>query len=112
MCQLNTIFLMKGLCVGGGSDLLFSVRDTCLMKPMSLVQSIMLRTPFCFSPGEPVSVTVGSEDSTVGLAKLSPGSTYEVSVISVLGLDESDPINDFVTTRKRSYLILLRNSKV
>ncbi|XP_067112422.1 tenascin [Osmerus mordax] len=48
--------------------------------------------------GEPVSVAVGSEDSTLGLAKLSPGSTYEVSVISVLGLDESDPINDFVTT--------------
>ncbi|XP_065804342.1 tenascin [Labrus bergylta] len=48
--------------------------------------------------GEPVSVTVDSGDSTLGLSQLSPGSTYEVSIISVLGLDESDPLKDFVTT--------------
>ncbi|KAM6974905.1 LOW QUALITY PROTEIN: tenascin-like [Tautogolabrus adspersus] len=48
--------------------------------------------------GEPVSVSVDSGDSTLGLSKLSPGSTYEVSIISVLGLDESDPLKDFVTT--------------
>ncbi|XP_071396736.1 tenascin-like [Centroberyx affinis] len=48
--------------------------------------------------GEPVSVSVGSDDSTLGLSQLSPGSTYEVSVISVLGLDESDPVKDYVTT--------------
>ncbi|KAF1382071.1 hypothetical protein PFLUV_G00160630 [Perca fluviatilis] len=48
--------------------------------------------------GEPVSVTVDSGDSTVGLSQLSPGSSYEVSVISILGLDESDPIKDFVMT--------------
>ncbi|XP_075938509.1 tenascin-R-like [Anarhichas minor] len=48
--------------------------------------------------GEPVSVSLDSDDSTLGLSKLSPGSSYEVSVISVLGLDESDPMKDFVTT--------------
>ncbi|XP_039977423.1 tenascin isoform X2 [Xiphias gladius] len=48
--------------------------------------------------GEPVSVSLDSEDSTVGLSKLSPGSTYEVSVISILGLDESDPLKDLVMT--------------
>ncbi|KAM6972996.1 uncharacterized protein FYW47_003090 [Aplochiton taeniatus] len=48
--------------------------------------------------GEPVSVAMGSEDSTLALSQLSPGSSYEVSVISVLGLDESDPIKDFVMT--------------
>uniref|UniRef100_UPI003AB04322 tenascin-R n=1 Tax=Centroberyx gerrardi TaxID=166262 RepID=UPI003AB04322 len=48
--------------------------------------------------GEPVSVSVGSDDSTLGLSRLSPGSTYEVSVISVLGLDESDPVKDYVMT--------------
>ncbi|XP_060915332.1 tenascin isoform X1 [Labrus mixtus] len=48
--------------------------------------------------GEPVSVSVDSGDSTLGLSQLSPGSTYEVSIISVLGLDESDPLKDFVTT--------------
>ncbi|XP_051246567.1 mucin-5AC isoform X1 [Dicentrarchus labrax] len=48
--------------------------------------------------GEPVSVSVDSEDSTVGLSRLSPGSSYEVNVISILGLDESDPIKDLVMT--------------
>ncbi|XP_054911249.1 tenascin isoform X2 [Poeciliopsis prolifica] len=48
--------------------------------------------------GEPVSVTVGSQDSTLNLAQLSPGSSYEVTVISTLGLDESDPIKDTVMT--------------
>ncbi|KAI3358973.1 hypothetical protein L3Q82_015347 [Scortum barcoo] len=48
--------------------------------------------------GEPVSVSVDSADSTLGLSQLSPGSSYEVSVISILGLDESDPIKDTVTT--------------
>ncbi|XP_034456486.1 tenascin-X isoform X1 [Hippoglossus hippoglossus] len=48
--------------------------------------------------GEPVSVSLESEDSSVGLSQLSPGSTYEVSILSILGLDESDPVNDFVST--------------
>ena len=52
------------------------------------------------SAGEPVSVSVDSDDSTLGLSQLSPGSSYEVNVISILGLDESDPIKDFVMTRE------------
>ncbi|XP_071355605.1 tenascin-like isoform X4 [Trachinotus anak] len=48
--------------------------------------------------GEPVSVSLDSEESTLNLSKLSPGSTYEVSVISILGLDESDPVKDFAAT--------------
>lgn len=48
--------------------------------------------------GEPVSVTVDSEDSALDLSRLSPGSTYEVTIISTLGLDESDPIKDSVMT--------------
>ncbi|KAK3526820.1 hypothetical protein QTP70_034610 [Hemibagrus guttatus] len=48
--------------------------------------------------GEPISVTVDSSSSTLSLTKLSPGSPYEVSVISVLGLDESDATKDMVIT--------------
>ncbi|KAL7868698.1 hypothetical protein SRHO_G00100820 [Serrasalmus rhombeus] len=48
--------------------------------------------------GEPVSVTVDSTDSSLALSRLSPGSSYEVSVISVLGLDESDSISDIALT--------------
>lgn len=47
-----------------------------------------------------MSVSVDSNNSTLGLSRLSPGSTYEINVISVLGLDESDPIGDLVTTRE------------
>uniref|UniRef100_A0A8B9HU05 Fibrinogen C-terminal domain-containing protein n=1 Tax=Astyanax mexicanus TaxID=7994 RepID=A0A8B9HU05_ASTMX len=39
-----------------------------------------------------------SDYSTLPLSKLSPGSSYEVSVISLLGLDESDPIDGVVLT--------------
>lgn len=53
--------------------------------------------------GEPISVSVDSSSSDLALKKLSPGSTYEVSVISVLRLDESDAIKDFVTTRTSEY---------
>ncbi|KAM4539225.1 uncharacterized protein tnxbb isoform 1-T1 [Odontesthes bonariensis] len=48
--------------------------------------------------GEPVSVSVDSEDSILDLSQLSPGSSYEVTIISTLGLDESDPIKDSVIT--------------
>uniref|UniRef100_A0A8C7HC13 Tenascin XB n=1 Tax=Oncorhynchus kisutch TaxID=8019 RepID=A0A8C7HC13_ONCKI len=58
-------------------------------------------------PGEPLSATVDSGDSTLALSKLSPGSSYEVSVISVLGLDESDAIKDLVMTRTFTSVIRL-----
>ena len=45
-------------------------------------------------------MSLDSKDSTVDLSHLSPGSTYEVSVISIQGLDESDPIGDTVMTRE------------
>ncbi|XP_035475842.1 tenascin isoform X1 [Scophthalmus maximus] len=48
--------------------------------------------------GEPVSVSLDSEDSSLGLSQLAPGSTYEVSILSILGLDESDPVDDVVRT--------------
>lgn len=55
--------------------------------------------------GEPVSVSLDSKESTVGLSELSPGSSYEVSIISSLGLDESDPVKDFVMTRESCTVI-------
>ncbi|XP_056597584.1 tenascin isoform X2 [Triplophysa dalaica] len=48
--------------------------------------------------GEPISVSVDSETVNQTLSPLSPGSTYEVRVMSVLGQDESDSIKDTVTT--------------
>ncbi|KAK2920633.1 hypothetical protein Q8A73_000118 [Channa argus] len=48
--------------------------------------------------GEPMSVSVDSEQSAFTLSQLLPGSSYEVSIISTLGLDESDPVKDLVMT--------------
>ncbi|XP_076017912.1 uncharacterized protein LOC143009732 isoform X2 [Genypterus blacodes] len=66
-------------------------------KPKSAVSSFRV-TYAQAEDGQPVSVSAGSEESTVGLSRLSPGSSYQVSIISILGLDESDPVQDFVTT--------------
>lgn len=55
--------------------------------------------------GEPISVSVDSETVRLTLSPVSPGSTYEVRVMSVLGQDESDSIKDAVTTRKFPHII-------
>lgn len=68
-----------------------------LQEPEQTSKSLILDL-LCL--GEPVSVSLDSEDSILDLSKLSPGSSYEVSVISILGLDESDPIKDSVMTRE------------
>lgn len=47
---------------------------------------------------DPVSVSITSEDSTLMLSQLSPGSSYEVSVMSMLGPDESDAVKEAVST--------------
>ncbi|KAK6470072.1 tenascin [Huso huso] len=48
--------------------------------------------------GEPHSVTVEGRKSRVTLSRLVPGSRYEVSVMSVRGMDESEPIAGVVIT--------------
>lgn len=62
-------------------------------------QFISVHISFSSASGEPVSVSVGAADSTVDLSQLSPGSSYEVNVISLLNLDESDPLKDTAHTR-------------
>ncbi|XP_078124379.1 uncharacterized protein tnxbb [Sander vitreus] len=47
---------------------------------------------------EPLDYVGVTNRTSNGFTLLSPGSSYEVSVISILGLDESDPIKDFVMT--------------
>ncbi|XP_018609981.2 tenascin isoform X2 [Scleropages formosus] len=48
--------------------------------------------------GEPISLSLNSHQSSVPLSALSPGSSYEVSVISTQGMDESDPVKGVVVT--------------
>ncbi|XP_049329094.1 tenascin-X-like [Astyanax mexicanus] len=84
------------------SNLVFSeVTDSSLKvswtRPKSPVSGFKV-TYTHVEDGEPISVAVDGSDSTLPLSKLSPGSSYEVSVISLLGLDESDPIDGIVLT--------------
>ncbi|XP_056092486.1 tenascin [Rhinichthys klamathensis goyatoka] len=84
------------------SDLVFSdVTDSSFTvswaKPKSKVSGFKI-THTHVQEGEPVSVSVDSETLRLDLAPVSPGSSYEVSVASVLGRDESDSITDTVTT--------------
>ncbi|KAK1880878.1 Tenascin, partial [Dissostichus eleginoides] len=83
-------------------DLVFSeVTENSLTvswtKPKSPISGFKV-TYTSIKDGEPVSVSIDRGDSTLGLSQLSPGSSYEVSVVSILGLDESDPITDFFMT--------------
>ncbi|CAB1320962.1 unnamed protein product [Coregonus sp. 'balchen'] len=84
----------SGLLFSEVTETSFSVSWTKPKSPVSGFKVTYTHT----QEGEPVSVTVDSGDSTLALSKLSPGSTYEVSVISILGLDESDAIKDLVMT--------------
>ncbi|XP_048057024.1 tenascin isoform X1 [Megalobrama amblycephala] len=84
------------------SDLVFSdVTDSSFTvswtKPKSKVSGFKI-THTQVQEGEPISVSVNSETLRLDLSSMSPGSTYEVSVMSVLGQDESDSIKGTVTT--------------
>ncbi|XP_073716497.1 tenascin isoform X3 [Misgurnus anguillicaudatus] len=48
--------------------------------------------------GTPMIQTVDGTQSRVQLINLSPGETYQVSVIAVKGLEESEPVTDSFTT--------------
>ncbi|KAG9345254.1 hypothetical protein JZ751_009800 [Albula glossodonta] len=53
---------------------------------------------FFITTGKSMSMSVDSQHSSVTLSQLSPASSYEVSVMSVLGQEESDPIRGLVIT--------------
>lgn len=53
----------------------------------------------CVFPGEPQSVQV--DGRTQKLEGLIPGAQYEVTVVSVRGFEESEPLTGFLTTGER-----------
>ncbi|XP_063041212.1 tenascin isoform X1 [Engraulis encrasicolus] len=79
------------------SDLTDTTVSVSWTKPRSPVTGFKV-TYTHTQEGEPVSVTVGASESTVDLSGLTPGSSYEVNIISQLDLDESDPLKDMLHT--------------
>lgn len=52
----------------------------------------------CVFSGEPQSVQVDGQARTQKLQGLMPGSHYEVTVVSVRGFEESEPLTGYLTT--------------
>lgn len=65
--------------------------------PAALLASPQPLKPTVFS-GEPRSVQVGGGARTQQLRGLVPGAHYEVTVVSVRGFEESEPLTGFLTT--------------
>lgn len=53
--------------------------------------------------GEPQSVQVDGRAQTQKLQGLIPGARYEVTVVSVRGFEESEPLTGFLTTGERDW---------
>lgn len=59
-------------------------------------------TPSMFA-GEPQSVQVDGRGRTQKLEGLTPGARYEVTVVSMRGFEESEPLSGFLTTGERGW---------
>nr|XP_006005616.1 PREDICTED: tenascin isoform X1 [Latimeria chalumnae] len=88
--------------VGAPKGLTFSdVTETSAAVSWTLPRSRVDTFRISYIPvtgGIPVTVTVDGSQSHTTLTKLTPGVEYDVSIISVKGLDESDPVSGTVTT--------------
>ncbi|KAM5325082.1 tenascin-X isoform 3-T3 [Glossophaga mutica] len=67
------------------------------MPPPSRVDSFKVSYQLA-EGGEPQSVQVDSQARTQQLKGLAPGTHYEVTVVSVRGFEESEPLTGFLTT--------------
>lgn len=71
-----------------------TIKCNCVHPHMMI---LMILLPFC-TAGESGSMSVDSQLSHVLLSKLSAGSTYDITVSSVLETVESEPVTASVTT--------------
>ncbi|XP_048849910.1 tenascin isoform X2 [Brienomyrus brachyistius] len=65
-------------------------------KPTSPVTGF--KVTYIHTQDEPISLSLKSHQTTVRLSALTPGSLYEVSVISTLDMNESDPVKGLAVT--------------
>ncbi|KAI7813166.1 putative tenascin-like [Triplophysa rosa] len=88
--------------LGSLRDLHFSdVKDTSAVVYWTVPRTQPDSYRITFIPiqgGTPVVQTVDGTQSQVPLINLTPGETYQVSVIAVKGLEESEPVTDTLTT--------------
>ncbi|KAL8213223.1 UNVERIFIED_CONTAM: hypothetical protein K2H54_061478 [Gekko kuhli] len=83
-------------------DLRFSdIRETSVMTNWTAPSSRVDRYKISFQPldgGEPRSISVDGSTLRTVIKGLTPGTSYEVSVMSIRGFEESEPLVGYVTT--------------
>ncbi|XP_077876383.1 tenascin-X isoform X12 [Ictidomys tridecemlineatus] len=94
---------------GGNAFLPMSSSALSSLLPLSSVHPQLLWSslgnllaPNMFS-GEPQSVQVDGRAQTQKIQGLIPGARYEVTVVSVRGFEESEPLTGFLTTGERDW---------
>ncbi|KAH0630540.1 hypothetical protein JD844_013660 [Phrynosoma platyrhinos] len=88
-------------------DLRFSdIRETSVVANWRAPSSRIDRYKVSFQPtdgGEPQSISVDGSKLRTTIEGLTPGASYEVTVVSIRGFEESEPLVGYVTTEHLTY---------
>ncbi|XP_060094560.1 tenascin-X [Heteronotia binoei] len=102
VASINTAARTSGLELDSPRDLRFSdIRETSVMTNWRAPSSRIDRYKISFQPldgGEPRSISVDGSTVKTIIKGLTPGTSYEVSVMSIRGFEESEPLVGYVTT--------------
>ncbi|KAJ7303392.1 hypothetical protein JRQ81_012365 [Phrynocephalus forsythii] len=102
VANLNTGARTSGLELGSPQDLRFSdIRETSVVANWRPPASRIDRYKVSVQPsdgGEPRSIAVDGSKLRTTLENLTPGASYEVTVVSIRGFEESEPLVGYVTT--------------
>nr|XP_056700124.1 tenascin-X [Euleptes europaea] len=102
VANINTAARTSGLELDSPRDLRFSdIRETSVLTNWRAPSSRIDRYKISFQPldgGEPRSISVDGSTIKTIIKGLTPGTSYEVSVMSIRGFEESEPLVGYVTT--------------
>ncbi|XP_054834869.1 tenascin-X isoform X2 [Eublepharis macularius] len=102
VASINTAARTSGLELDSPRDLRFSdIRETSVVANWREPSSRIDRYKVSFQPsdgGEPRSISVDGSKLRTIIGGLIPGTSYEVSVMSIRGFEESEPLVGYVTT--------------
>ncbi|XP_034963183.2 tenascin-X isoform X7 [Zootoca vivipara] len=100
--SINTVATTSGTELDSPRDLLFSdIRETSVVANWGSPSSRVDGYKVSFQPsdgGEPRSISVDGSKLRTTIEGLTPGASYEVTVMSVRGFEESEPLVGYVTT--------------
>ncbi|XP_053235032.1 tenascin-X isoform X3 [Podarcis raffonei] len=100
--SINTVATTSGTELDSPRDLLFNdIRETSVVANWRSPSSRVDGYKVSFQPsdgGEPRSISVDGSKLRTTIEGLTPGASYEVTVMSVRGFEESEPLVGYVTT--------------